>query len=68
MYLLPTYVHLIVSSYVVDTTGQRRFLIVFILPPLLVTVACQGYFDEDHFRCRQLQCSRPPAVSLTGYC
>ena len=38
-------------SYVLDSIGSVRFLIVFILPPLLVKVACQGYFDEDHFRC-----------------
>ena len=54
--------YVVFPSYVVHSTGSVRFLIVFILPPLLVTVACQGYLDEDHFRCRQLQRSRPSGV------
>ena len=54
-------------SYVLDNTGSVRFFIVFILPPLLVVLACQGDFTEDHFRCQQPHCGRSLAVSLTAY-
>ena len=30
-------------------------------------LACQGSFNEDHFRCQQPHCGRSPAASLTGY-
>ena len=41
-------------------------MIVFILPPLLVVLACQGDFNEDLSRRQQPYCGRSPAVSLTG--
>ena len=53
-------------SYVLDSTGSVRFVIVFILPPLLVVLACQGDFNEDLSRRQQLYCGRSPVVSLTG--
>ena len=66
MHLLSTHVHSIVSSYMVDSTGSGRFHSVLILPPLLVVLACQGNFNEDHFRCQQPHCGCSPAASLTG--
>jgi len=56
----------IIPIYVVDSTRSVRFVIVLILPPLLVVLACQGNFNEDHFRCQQPHCGRSPAASLTG--
>ena len=41
-------------------------MIVFILPPLLVVLACQGDFNEDLSRRQQPYCGRSPVVSLTG--
>jgi len=64
--LLSIYMYVIFPSYMLDITGSVRFLIVLILPPLLVVMACQGGFDEDHFRCQQSPCGCSPAVSLTG--
>ena len=58
--------YVIIPSYGLDSTGSVRFVIVLILPPLLVVLACQGNFNEDHFRCQQPHCGRSPAVSLTG--
>ena len=66
IHLLSTYMYVIFPSYVLDVTGAVHFLIVLILSPLLVVMACQGDFDEDHFRCQQPQCGCSPAVSLTG--
>ena len=67
MCLLYTNMYVMLPSYVLDSTGSVRFLIVFVLPPLLVVLACQGDFNEDHFRCQQPHCGRSLAVSLTGY-
>ena len=60
------YMYVIFPSYVLDFTGSVRFLIVLILPPLLVVMAYQGDFTEDHFRWQQPHCGCSPAVSLTS--
>ena len=58
--------YIIFPSYALDSTRSVRFLTVFILPPLLAVMACQGDFNEDYFRCQQPHCGCSPAVSLTG--
>ncbi len=58
--------YVLFPSYVLDSTGSVRFRVAFSLPPLLIVLACQGDFNEDHFRCQQQHCGRSPAVSLTG--